>query len=157
MLSIAEMDNAIGTIIFANVPRERQQPALFLSSRAIVVGTIEQASSSIIYVKRHWTRVTISATHTSGVKRFTFTIKYRVEGSTEVTSMQRSVALGPGHKRTLRLGVPAGGSWATIDSITVNENRPPDPVPVFLPAPVPVLVPVPAPPPAPPAYRSPRR
>ena len=120
-------------------------PSRYLSNKAMVVGTIEtRVSSRLKRVKRHWTPLRIEATHTSGVKNFTFTIKYRVEGSTEVTTVQRSVVLGPGHKRSIRLFVPAGGSWATIDSITVHEKRRPDPKPVIVPVPVPV--PVPAPP-----------
>ena len=141
-----------------NVPREKQRPARYLDNKAMVVGTIETVLARRFFggptrkrVKEHVTRLRIEATHTSGVKRFTFTIKYRVEGSTEVTSMQRSVALGPGHKRSLRLGVPAGGSWATIDSITVHENRPPDRRP-----PRPIIVPVrPFPVPAPPSNPTP--
>ena len=142
-----------------SVPQEKQRPVRYLDNKAMVVGTIETVLARTFFgsptrkrVKRHVTRLKIEATHTSGKKNFTFTIKYRVEGSSEVTTVQRSYVLTPGSTRSPRLSVPAGGSWATIDSITVNENRPPDPVPVFTPVPVPVPVPAP-----PPAYRSPRR
>lgn len=118
----------------------------------MVVGRIVTEGGAYKITNRHSTRVQFTANHTSGEENFTVTIKYRVEGSTEVTTVQRSVVLGPGHKRSIRLFVPAGGSWSTIDSITVHEKRRPDPKPVIVPVPVPV--PVPAPPTSP---RQPRR
>ena len=140
------------------VPKEEQQPARYLSSKAMVVGRIEQASSHYRRVKQHVTRLKVEATHTSGNKNFTFTIKYRVEGSTEVTTVQRSVVLKPGQKKRISLFVPVG-NWATIDSVTAIQNRPhpapPPAPPVFIaPVPVPKPVPVPAPPSNP---RRPRR
>ncbi len=122
-----------------NVPLEDQDPAQYLSSKAMVVGTIEQAlSSRVKRTKQHLTRLKITATHTSGVKNFTMTIKYRVEGSTEVTTVQTSVLLRAGGGKLMFMVVPGGGSWATIDSITFHENRPPDPPPAVVPVPVPV-------------------
>lgn len=121
-------------------------PARYLSSKAMVVGRIDQVFSlGVRRVKEHRTRLKIEATHTSGNKNFTFTIKYRVEGSAEVTTVQKSVVLKPGQKKRIRLAPPNGGSWATIDSITATENRPPDPMPGVI---APVPVPVPSPPPA---------
>ena len=112
----------------------------------MVVGRIDQVFSlGVRRVKEHRTRLKIEATHTSGNKNFTFTIKYRVEGSAEVTTVQKSVVLKPGQKKRIRLAPPNGGSWATIDSITATENRPPDPMPGVI---APVPVPVPSPPPA---------
>lgn len=112
-----------------SVPREEQQPALFLSSKAMVVGRIDQAFSEVRRVKEHRTRLKITATHTSGTKNFTLTIKYRVEGSTEVTTVQSSVVLKPGQKKSMMLFVPGSGSWASIDSITATEDRPARPHP----------------------------
>ena len=121
-----------------DVPLEEQEPARYLSSKAMVVGTIEQAlSSRVKRTKQHLTRLMIKSTHTSGTKNFTLTIKYRVEGSTEVTTVQSSVVLKPKRIRIMTLSVPGGGSWATIDSISFHENRPPDPPPAVVPVPVP--------------------
>ena len=143
--------NRIRNNYLEKIPRERQQPARYLINKAMVVGTIEQAfSSGVRRVKEHRTSIKIEDTRTSGGwKNFTVTVKYRVEGSTEVTTVQHSVVLKPGHMRRWTLSVPGGGSWATIDSISIHENRPPDPPPAIVPVPVPVLVPVPAPPTSP--------
>ncbi len=95
------------------IPREDQQPAEYLGSKAMVVGRMEQTFSKVRRVKEHRTRLKIKATHTSGTKNFTLTVKYRVEGSTEVTTVQSSVVLRPNMMTTMTLSVPGGGSWAT--------------------------------------------
>ena len=125
----------------------------------MVVGTIRTKGGDYQITDSHLTGVHFTANHTSGEKNFTITIKYRVEGSRNVTTVQSSVVLKPGQNKSMRLFVPGNGSWATIDSVTATENRPPDPIPsptppVVTPVPVPRPVPVPAPPTSP---RRPRR
>ena len=112
-------------------------PPIYLEEKAMVVGTIETyLSPGQMRGSSHLTKAQLTATHTSGTKNFTVTVKYRVEGSSTVTTVQHSVILKPSRIRIMTLSVPGGDSWATIDSITVHENRPP------------VVVPVPVPPPA---------
>lgn len=125
-------------------------PVLYLDNKAMVVGTIERQISSIAKtVAEHRTSVQLTATHTSGTKNFTVFTKCRIGGGANVVSHSQSVVLKPGQKKRIRLYVPAGGSWATIDSITVHENRPTNPIPSPTPpGVVPVPVPVPSPPPA---------
>ena len=127
---------------------------LYLKSKARGVGVIQTKAEHYQFTHHHLTSVYFTAKHTSEEKNFTVIIKYRVEGSIEVTTVQMSYVLKPGQRKKESLSVPGGGSWSTIDSVTFHENRPPDPVPVFTPVPVPVPAP---PPPAPPVYRSPRR
>ena len=140
------------------------EPARYLNNKAMVVGRIETlVSSNFKRVKQHLTRLLIESTHTSGSKNFTLAIEYRVEGSTEVTTVQKNYVLKPGSLRRMVLFVSGGGKWATIDSITFHENRPLDTIPsptppVVTPVPVPRPVPVPAPPSNPnPNPRRPRR
>lgn len=138
-------------------------PARYLNNKAMVVGTIRTKGGDYQITDSHLTGVHFTANHTSGEKNFTITIKYRVEGRSTVTTVQSSVVLKPGQKKSMLLFVPGSGSWASIDSITATEDRPPDPIPsptppVVTPVPVPRPVPVPAPPSNPnPNPRRPRR
>ena len=105
---------SITTCIAYQGQRQREDysasPARDLNNKAKVVGMIRSEGGDYQFTHFHLTPVYFTANHTSGEKNFTITIKYRVEGSTEVTTVQSSVVLKQGQKKSMRLFVPGNGS-----------------------------------------------
>lgn len=81
------------------------------------------------HVGRWRTSMKLTAQHTSGgAKRFTVNIDYGVNGSTDPTTISRSVTLSPGETTTISLFSP-GGDWSNILDVSIRENAPPAPIP----------------------------
>ncbi len=86
-------------------------------------------SSTQKHVGRWRTYMKLTAQHTSGgAKRFTVNIDYGVNGSTDPTTISRTVTLSPEETTTISLSSP-GGDWSNILDVSIRENAPPAPIP----------------------------
>ena len=75
----------------------------------------------------HFTDVTFVAKHKSGTRTFNILIKYRIDGSTRITTIPKQITLSAGGYYEMSLRVPNRGTYADVVGIDISDTMPPSP------------------------------